>query len=253
MAAASIHAEDQLQLGDGRDQIAFVDAARLVVDVEHSTADHDGDIHGHGAAGGEQKLQVIDIGIKLDDLQCNLIGHAGLDDRRVERGDNRLHLAFDGAGAELVGVIDDQADDGLVLGIDAAGVLLGDDDCGVDLAGAHVFAGLHLVVVLDGGEGLDVDGDGVEGLAQLDGLRAVIVIDNSDALAGDLSAEGVAHDEQLQDGHHQRHDHQHGRAEKFAHLALDDGKHSTHGFIPGRGGSVKTGGLTCSSRSWRPV
>jgi hypothetical protein len=35
---------------------------------------------------------------------------------------------------------------------------------------------LHLVGVIDGGEGLDVDGNGVEGLADSDGLRAVVVI-----------------------------------------------------------------------------
>ena len=55
---------------------------------------------------------------------------------------------------------------GRVLGVNAAGVLGGNDDGGVDFAGAHVFAGLHLVGVVEGGEGLDVDGDGVEGLAE---------------------------------------------------------------------------------------
>ncbi len=130
---------------------------------------------------GEQKLHVVDIGIKLDDLESDLAGEAGLDDGGGERVDERLHLGLDAAGAELVGVIDDQADDGRVLRVDAAGVLSGDDDGGIDFAGAHVFAGLHLVGVLDGGEGLDVDGDGVEGFAELDGLRAVVVVDNRDA------------------------------------------------------------------------
>ena len=41
--------------------------------------------------------------------------------------------------------------------------------------------------------------------------------------------------------------------EELAHLALDDGKHSVHGCIPGRGGITKAGALTCSSRNWRPV
>jgi hypothetical protein len=85
------------------------------------------------------------------------------------------------ARAEWVRVIDDQANDRRILRVDAAGVLRGDDDGGVDLAGAHVFASLHLVGVIDGGEGLDVDGDGVEGLADSDGLRAVVVVDHGDA------------------------------------------------------------------------
>ncbi len=182
-----------------------------------------------------------------------MIGHAGLDRRGGQCGDNRLHLGLDGAGAELIGIVDDQADDRSVLRVDAARVLCGNDDGGIDLAGAHILAGLHLVGVLDGGEGLDVDGDGVEGLAQPDCLGAVIGIDDGNLFSGNLSAEGIAHDEQLHDRHHQGHDHQHRRAKELAHLAFDDGKHSIHGCIPGRGGSVKTGGLTCSSRSWRPV
>src|ERR1039458_4503598 len=136
-----VHAEDQLQFGDGSDKITLVNAARLVVDVQHSAADHDRDIHGHGNSGGKQELHVIDVGIELDDFDGDLVGEAGLDDRGGERADYQLHLGFDGARAEWVGVIDDQADDGRVLRGDAAGVLDGNDDGGVDLAGAHVFAG----------------------------------------------------------------------------------------------------------------
>jgi hypothetical protein len=47
-----------------------------------------------------------------------------------------LHLGFQGAGGELVGVIDDQAEPGRVLRVDAAGKLGGNDNGGVDLAGA---------------------------------------------------------------------------------------------------------------------
>ena len=107
--------------------------------------------------------------------------------------------------------------------------MLGNDHGGIDFAGADVFAGLVFVRVLDGGEGLDVNGDGVEAFADFDGLGTVVVVNHGDAGAGDLAAEGIAHDEQLQDRHHQGHDHEHGRAEELAHLALDDGKHSVHG------------------------
>ena len=74
---------------------------------------------------------------------------------------------FERRRRELVGVVDDEAELGRVLRVDAARVLRGNDDGGVDFAGAHVFARLHFVGVVDGGEGLDVGGDGVEGLAEL--------------------------------------------------------------------------------------
>ena len=66
-----------------------------------------------------------------------------------------------------------------ILRVDAARILRRNDDCRIDLAGAHVFARLLLVVVGDGGEGADVDGDGVKGLADLDRLRAVVVVDDA--------------------------------------------------------------------------
>ena len=230
-----------------------MDAARFVVDVQHAAADHHRDVHGQGDGGGKQELHVVDVGIEFDDLEGDGAGQAGLDGGGGERRDHELHFSFERAGGELVGVIGDEADDGRVLRVDAARILGGDDDRAVDFPGAHVFANLLLVLVVDGGEGFDVDGDGIEGLAEFDRLRAVVVIDDADACADDFASEGVAHDDQLHEGHHQGHDHQGGRAEELAHLALDDGEHSAHGWAPGLGGMVKAAGLTCSSRSWRPV
>ncbi len=145
-----------------------------------------------------------------------------------------------------------KAELGRVLRVDAARIMLGDNYRGVDFAGAHVFARRDFIGVIDGGEGLDIGGDGIEGLAHFDRLRSVIVIDDGDVRADDFAAECVADDDQLQDGHHQRHDHQRGRAEELAHFALDNGEHSVHGCAPGRGGIMNTG-LTVSSRNCRPV
>ena len=60
----------------------------------------------------------------------------------VRASTSRLHLGFERAGGELVGVIDDKADVRRILRIDAARILGGNDDGGVNFAGAHVFAGL---------------------------------------------------------------------------------------------------------------
>ena len=175
-----------------------------------------------------------------------------LDDWSVESVDEGLHFRLDAAAHELVGVVDDEAQLGRILGVDAARILRGNDDGGIDFAGADVFFGLALVSVFDGSEGGDVDGDGVERFADLDGLRAVIVVDYGNVGAADFAAERVAKDDELHERQHHRHDHENGRAEELAHFALDNGEHSVHGCAPGLGGIMKTA-LTCSSRSWRPV
>jgi hypothetical protein len=104
-----------------------------------------------------------------------------------------LHLRLERSAHELIGVIDDEAKLGRILRVDAARVLLGDDDGAVDSARAHVFPSFVLVGVVNGGEGLDVGRDGIEALADLQRLRAPIVVHNSHARAHDLAAKGVAH------------------------------------------------------------
>ena len=202
--SGEVEAHDELKPRDGRDEIALVHAARLVVDVEHAAADHDGDIHGERDGAGEQKLHVLDVGIELDDLQHDLLHDFGLNGGSVERIDERLHLGLDAAADELVGVIDDHAQFGRVAGEHAARILRGDDDDAGELAGAHIFDGLALVAVLSGGEGADVGGDGVEGLVHFDGLDAVVVVDDADGGVADFSAECVSEDDELHQRQHHR-------------------------------------------------
>jgi hypothetical protein len=67
----------------------------------------------------------------------------------------------------------------------------------------------------------------------------MVVVNHGDARVHDLAAEGVAQDDQLHQGQHQRHDHQDRGAKELAHFALDNGEHSVHGYIiPGLGGIV---------------
>ena len=109
--AGDVQAENQLQLGDGRDQIALVHAARLVVDVEHAAADHHRDIHGQGDRAGQQKLHVLDVGIELDDLQRDRLGKARLDHRSWLSASTSSCISGSRLlEHELVGVVDHQAD-----------------------------------------------------------------------------------------------------------------------------------------------
>ena len=64
-----IQPQHQLQLGNRSDQIALMHAARLVVDIEHAAADHHRHIHGQRHGAREQILHVLDIRVKLDDLE----------------------------------------------------------------------------------------------------------------------------------------------------------------------------------------
>src|SRR5580658_6317845 len=74
--SGDVEAHDQFELGDGSDKIALVNAARLVVDVQHSAADHHGDVHRKGAGSSEQELHVGDVGVKLDELDGDVLDHA---------------------------------------------------------------------------------------------------------------------------------------------------------------------------------
>ena len=122
----------------------------------------------------------------------------------------------------------------MVLFVHAAGILRRNDDRALDLAVAHVFHRLLIVVVVDGLKVRDVGPDGVEGLADPYRLRAAVLIDHAQLRVPDLAAEGVAQNDQLHQRKHHRHQHQRRRAEELAHLAFDDGHHSVHGCIPGR-------------------
>ena len=68
MAPATFKPMTSSSLRDGRNEIAFVDSARLVVDVEHASANHDGDVHGEGDGAGKEVFHVLDIGIEFDNV-----------------------------------------------------------------------------------------------------------------------------------------------------------------------------------------
>src|SRR5262249_16856405 len=158
-----------------------------------------------------------------------------------------------GGAHEVVGIVDYQSNARMILLIDSPRILRGNDDCALDLSVAYIFHRLFVVVVVDGHEGSDVGAHRVEGLADLECLRAAVLVHQPYLGVANLAAEGVPQDDQLHQGKYHRHQHQGGRTEELAHFALDDSQHSIHGCNPGLGGITKPCAFTSSSRNCRPV
>jgi hypothetical protein len=214
-----------------------VNSASFVIDVQHASADHDGDEHGEGDRSGQEVLEIFNVRVELDDFKRSSVGDArGRGLGLVERRDQLLHFVLQRGGHELIAVVDDHAKLGILSGVKAARKLRRNDERAFEASLANVFAGADLVGVRHGAEGADVGLHGVESLIDAHCLGTVILIDDGYAGIADFSTEGVAEDDELHERHDHGGDHECRGAEKLAHLALDDGEHSIHGCIPGRGG-----------------
>ena len=183
----------------------------------------------------------------------------GRDGGLVQRIGDAGELILQSRAHEVVAVVHHQRDARLILLIDPPRILRRNNDCALNLAIAHVVHCRLLVVIIDGLEGAHVGADGIEGLADLQRLRASVLIDQAESGVANLSAKCIAqHDELHQRENHRRH-HQRRRAEKLAHLAFDNRQHAVHGCIPGRGGMTKrkpspvrrATGARCSGRTRR--
>ena len=95
MAPARLRPKTSSAARDGRDQVAFVNAARLIVDVEHAAADHHRNEHGQRDRAGQQIFHVFDVGIELDGFERDVLQDARLDHRCVERVGELAHLLFE--------------------------------------------------------------------------------------------------------------------------------------------------------------
>ena len=142
---------------------------------------------------------------------------------------------------------------GLVLLVHAARVLRRNDDRALDLAVAHVFPRRLLVVVVDGDEGAHVGAHGIERLADLERLRAAVLIDHAEPRVAILPPKALPSTINCTSG-------------KIIDASISAGERknlrisrSTIAIIrfmvaiPGRCGMVKPYAFTSSSRNWRPV
>ena len=202
---------------------------------------------------GQQILHVLGVGIELDGIQGDLLQNA----RRRDVGIiQRLHQAgefvFQRGAHDVVGVVDDERDTGMVLLVDAARILRRNDDGAVETAGAHILHGLFVAVVGNGSEGMCVGLDRGQSFPNFHGLRAAVLIDDAEARVLDLATKGVAQHDELHQRKHHRHQHQRRRAEEFAQFALDNGPHSIHkrlnpGVSPAKQAAEKGTKLVISS------
>src|SRR5581483_9546686 len=248
-----IQSKYQFSLGNRRDQVAFVDATRLVVDIKHAPANHDRNKHGQCDRSREQVLHVLDVGIEFDDLKRGLAQNSWLNFGLVQSRGQLGQALLERRTHEVVGVIDHQGDARVVLFVDSPRVLWRNDDCALDFAVTDILHGLLVVIVVDGHEGADIGAHRIESFANLQRLSTAVLIDQSHLGIANLAAKGIAQHNELHQWKDHRHQHQGGGAEELAHLALDDGQHAIHGCNPGRGGITKPCALTSSSRNWRPV
>ena len=67
--AGQSETQDQFEFPDGRDEIALVQAARLVINENDAAADHGRNENGQHDGARQQKLDVRHVGINLDDGQ----------------------------------------------------------------------------------------------------------------------------------------------------------------------------------------
>ena len=137
--AGGVQSQNQFGFGDGSDQIAFVHAAGLVVDVEHAAADHHRHEHGQRDRARQQKLHVLDVGIEFHNLQHGLLQEARLDRGIVQRIGDLGQRVLERRAHEVVAVVDHQRDLRLVLFVHPAGILRRNDDGALDLSVAHIF------------------------------------------------------------------------------------------------------------------
>ena len=163
--ARRVQPQHQFSLGDRSHQIAFVDSAGLVVDVEHAAADHHRHEYRQRDRARQQKLHVFDIGIELDNLQHALLQDPRLDHGIVQRVGDLGQLILERGAHEIVAVVHHQCDLRLIMLVHLAGILRRNNHRALDLSVAHIFHRLFRIAVVERLEGPHIGADGIERFA----------------------------------------------------------------------------------------
>jgi len=125
-----------------------VHAARLVVDVEHSAADHHRDKHGQHKRTGQQIFHIFDVRVEFDDIERRLLQDAGLDGGLIQGIGQFCQFRFDRGTHEIVAIVHDHRDARMVFFVHSARKLWWDDHRAFQLAVAYIFHGLLFAVVI---------------------------------------------------------------------------------------------------------
>ena len=226
--AREIEAGDQLELANRRDEIAFVQAARLVVDEDDAAADHHHHEDGHHHRSGQEVLHVGNVWIHLDHVESGLAAHALPARRLVVRRHQVAQRCRQRHRHEVVGVVLDEGDAGLVSFEHTPRKLRRNRQHAVDAAVSKIGERLSGIGVLDGVD-RSRPGRGCRGqLPHLDGRHTMVLIDHADFQMLDVAPEGVAQHDELYDRKDHRHDDEHRAAPEPPQLALDDGPCAVH-------------------------
>ena len=100
---------NQLELRDRRDEIAFVQSARLVVDEDDAAADHHHHEDRHADRSRQQILHVRHVRIDLDDVERRLPGDPRRGRRLVVGAEHGVDRPRERDRHEVVGVVLDRA------------------------------------------------------------------------------------------------------------------------------------------------
>ena len=128
----------------------------------------------------------------------------------------------------MVRIVLHQGDAGVDAREDLAGKLRRNVEHAVDFSDPQIVDGEGAVVIIDGGEGFGVGGDGLEHFVQFDGGNAVVLIHDADLEVFDFSTEGVAEHDQLHERHDHGNEHKRRAAPEAAEVAFNDGPDAVH-------------------------
>ena len=146
----------------------------------------------------------------------------------VQRVGQFRELLLERRTHEVVAVVHDERDAGVIFFIHLARILRRNNHRALNLAVTHILHRFFVVVVVDGHEGPNIGADGIEGFTNLQSLWPAVLIDDADSGVANLATEGVAQNDELHQGKYHRRQHERGRTEELAHLALDNGHHPVH-------------------------
>ena len=176
--ARDVEAGDQLELGDGGDQVALVQAARLVVDEDDAAADHHHHEDRHHHRARQQVLHVGHVGVDLDHVEARVgappAARASPRASRTRAGRSRVPARATETKLSVLSSI--RATRGSFFAEHAPREVGRDGEHAVHAAVAEVGQGLAGVGVDDGVDGVRAGGDRRGQLAHAHRGDAVVLV-----------------------------------------------------------------------------